>query len=204
MITDKYHKDGYFLSQAIVPDQTISEGFYRIRIIEGYISDVLIQGDVGWVESLVRSYLAKIPGTIPVRLSTVERYLLLARDIPGLSITSIFRSATGASGARQMVVQLDRKPFGGSISADNRASEYSGPGGVTGRVYSSSFTPFGEQTDLLVQNSWDAKNFTFTGRDNKTDLQHFWPSQSFGLSFQRWALNSPFRATIVRQNQAEN
>ncbi|MDI9409292.1 MAG: POTRA domain-containing protein [Candidatus Pacebacteria bacterium] len=172
-ITDKYHRDGYFLSQAIVPDQTIADGYYRIRVIEGYVSDVLIQGDVGPVESLVRNYLANIPGAIPVKISTVERYLLLSRDIPGMSITSIFRSATGASGARQMVVQLDRKPFGASVSIDNRASEYSGPGQVLGRVYSSSFTPFGEQTDFLVQNSWDAKNFNITGNQNKTDLQHF-------------------------------
>ena len=45
IITDKYRKDGYFLSQALVPDQTIADGYYRIRIIEGYVSDVLIQGD---------------------------------------------------------------------------------------------------------------------------------------------------------------
>ncbi|MCX8501741.1 MAG: hypothetical protein ORO03_08640, partial [Alphaproteobacteria bacterium] len=83
IITDKYRKDGYFLSQALVPDQTISDGYYRIRVIEGYVSDVLIQGDVGYVESLVRRYLAKIPGNVPIKLATVERYLLLARDIPG-------------------------------------------------------------------------------------------------------------------------
>ena len=121
----------------------------------------------------MRAYLSKIPGNVPVKLSTVERYLLLARDIPGLSITSIFRSATGASGARQMVVNLDRKPFGGSISVDNRASEYAGPGELLGRIYSSSFTSFGEQADFLVQNSWDAKNFKFTGSKNLYDLQHF-------------------------------
>ena len=45
-ITARYRNDGYILSRAILPPQTISDGAVRIRIVEGYIDDVRIEGEL--------------------------------------------------------------------------------------------------------------------------------------------------------------
>ena len=111
-ITDKYHKDGYFLSQALVPDQTIADGYYRIRVIEGYVADVLIQGEVGPVESLVRSYLSKIPGSIPGQALDRRTVSALVAGYSRPLDYLDFPFGNWGIGARQMVVQLDRSDLG--------------------------------------------------------------------------------------------
>ena len=91
-ITDRYRKDGYFLSYASTPQQSVSDGNYALEVTMGYVSEVVLEGEVGPVYSLLQSYLAQIPEKRPLNLSDAERYLQLARDVPGISLSSIFPS----------------------------------------------------------------------------------------------------------------
>jgi len=43
-ITAKYRADGYILSRAIVPAQRISQGIVVLRVLEGFIHRVIIEG----------------------------------------------------------------------------------------------------------------------------------------------------------------
>ena len=43
-ITAKYGNDGYVLSRAVVPPQRIKTGIVQIRIVEGFIDKVIIEG----------------------------------------------------------------------------------------------------------------------------------------------------------------
>src|SRR5690606_13126358 len=43
-ITAKYRSDGYVLSRAVVPAQRIDEGVVRIRVVEGFVNGIVIQG----------------------------------------------------------------------------------------------------------------------------------------------------------------
>jgi hypothetical protein len=45
-ITAKYRNDGYILSRAIVPPQAIQAGIVRIQVIEGYVDQVIIEGEL--------------------------------------------------------------------------------------------------------------------------------------------------------------
>ncbi|HVY32929.1 MAG TPA: POTRA domain-containing protein, partial [Caulobacteraceae bacterium] len=44
-LTAKYRADGYVLSQAIIPPQTIQGGVVHLQVVEGYISGVSLEGD---------------------------------------------------------------------------------------------------------------------------------------------------------------
>ena len=44
-MTLKYRNDGYILTQVVVPPQTIEDGIARLRVVEGFIDNVIIQGD---------------------------------------------------------------------------------------------------------------------------------------------------------------
>ena len=46
-IETRYREDGYILSRAIVPAQSVSDGVYRIQVIEGYVTNVVIEGEIG-------------------------------------------------------------------------------------------------------------------------------------------------------------
>ena len=94
-IQKTYRQDGYFLTRVIVPAQTINEGRVQIRVLEGFISEVTVEGDLGAVEELVTDYLKAVTEERPIRLATLERALLLANDIPGVSVSGLLQpSAT--------------------------------------------------------------------------------------------------------------
>ncbi len=84
-ITARYRNDGYILSRAILPPQTIEDGAVKIRIVEGYIDDVRFEGEVRGDRALLDAYAAKIKGSRPLSIAHLERYLLLIDDLPGLS-----------------------------------------------------------------------------------------------------------------------
>ncbi|HIB42603.1 MAG TPA: ShlB/FhaC/HecB family hemolysin secretion/activation protein, partial [Nitrospina sp.] len=58
-ITNKYRNDGYILSKAIVPAQKINNGVVHLKIIEGYIDKINIQGPVRGPRKLIDRYRKK-------------------------------------------------------------------------------------------------------------------------------------------------
>jgi len=80
----RYREDGYILS--LVRGEFVRSGgevVFVVRAIEGYISDVKLEGDIGPAGILVLEMLDHLLGRRPVNNADLERYLLLANDIPG-------------------------------------------------------------------------------------------------------------------------
>ena len=101
-ITAKYGTDGYVLTRAIVPPQELNPGgaVIRIEVVEGWIDAV------EWPrETLARYrdfftyYTARITGERPINIRTLERYLLLGNDLPGLKFTTSLRASKKHRGA---------------------------------------------------------------------------------------------------------
>ncbi|SVC30040.1 uncharacterized protein METZ01_LOCUS282894, partial [marine metagenome] len=66
-ITNKYRNDGYILSKAIVPPQKIDNGVVYLRIIEGYIDKINVQGPIRGPRKLINQYKKKILKSRPLR-----------------------------------------------------------------------------------------------------------------------------------------
>lgn len=144
-IETKYRDDGYFLSRVFVPVQQIKDGQVRLQVIEGYVSEVKVSGDVGPVRELIESYVNKIPESRPARLVDVERYLLLANDVPGITAQGVLQGGAAADGATKMVVNVERDWFSGYAKVDNRDSHFVGPWRIIAAPGFNSFTRFGER-----------------------------------------------------------
>lgn len=128
-ITAHYHKEGYILSQAVVPQQEIKNGVLVIQVVEGFIGSVLIQGELSDSE---RNQIAKLAANItkarPARSQDIEHYILLINDLPGANVKGLLRPSPGIFGSADLVLTMENnKPFEGSYSVDNRGSEYIGP-----------------------------------------------------------------------------
>lgn len=129
-VTTKYGQAGYTLSRATVPPQELDPNGASITIgvVEGYIDQVEWPKEVENYRDLFSGYSAKITAERPIRVQTIERYLLLANDLPGLTFTSQLKPSAKNAGASTLVVSLQKeKHFSGSIGFDNRGSEASGP-----------------------------------------------------------------------------
>ena len=154
-IESRYREDGYIISRAIVPAQSVSDGVYRIQVIEGYVTNVVLEGEVGNSRALIERYLGNIVESRPVNIADIERYLLLMNDLPGISGTGVLRPSGSEVGAAELVVNAERKRFDAFALVDNRGSEFTGEQGAALGLSANSFTPFGEQTELVLFSALD-------------------------------------------------
>lgn len=184
-IQQTYREDGYFLTRVIVPQQTIADGRFRIQVVEGFINGIDVEGDIGAVEDLVREYLSNVVDRRPIRLKTLERYLLLCNDIPGVNVQGVLRASKQELGAAQLVARVSRKPFDALILVDNYADQYTGNWQTAAAVASNSLTSLGEQvsvTGLLTRPLSDPFNL-YNNQNNQwvTQFNTSWRLGGDGL-----------------------
>ena len=127
-ITAKYRNDGYVLSRAVLPPQTITDGAVRIRIVEGYINEVRIEGEVRGRQSLLNDYAAKIMSSRPLSIRDLERYLLFFDDLPGITSKAVVSPSKDTPGTANLVILVEENAVDGFVRIDNRGTEFSGPG----------------------------------------------------------------------------
>ena len=150
-IQTRYRNDGYVLTVVRGTIEPVDgRATLRIRVVEGFISDVKIDGDIGPAGVLVYDFLNKLTGIRPVNIADIERALLLAQDVPGVSVRAVLRPGTGEAGAVELVGQVGRKPFGGFVQYDNRGAPFAGPNELLVGAQANSFTSAGERTEVLL------------------------------------------------------
>ena len=151
----RYRTDGYILTVVRGELQSVNgRTVFVLRAIEGYISEVKLDGDIGPAGTLVYEFLEHLTWIRPVNNADLERYLLLVQDIPGVSVRAVLRRAT-EPGAVELVAQLSRKPFSALAQYDNLGSNEAGPNEMLLRGSTNSFTRFGEQFEAIFFNTFN-------------------------------------------------
>ncbi|KAA0986618.1 ShlB/FhaC/HecB family hemolysin secretion/activation protein [Pseudomonas sp. ANT_J12] len=144
-ITRRFQQDGYLLSYAFLPQQDFSQGVARVVLVEGYIKDYQVQGDLGRVKSLLDKLVAKLQAERPLTRKTFERYTTLMSRIPGVTLQAQVPPPGTTDGAAYLAVQASRKPFTSSLSATENSRN--GTQALLG-ISSNSQTAMGEQVSL--------------------------------------------------------
>lgn len=153
-VTSHYRNEGFILTRAVVPPQRIENGIVTVRVIEGFVSDVQLKGDVGNPNSILYSYAEKIKQAKPLDAETLERYLLLMEDLPGVEARAVIQPSSTTPGASQVVVNIKRNKFEGSTAVlNNRGTRYLGPVQATGVLAVNNLMQQDEQTSLRVINT---------------------------------------------------
>ena len=127
-ITAKYGEDGYALSRAFVPPQSIKNGIVRIGIIEGFIDKVIIEGELSQILGFFKKYEEKIRASRPLKSSVLERYLLLANDLPDLTVKSVLKPSKDTPGASDLIITVVEKKYDASFGIDNHGTKSQGRG----------------------------------------------------------------------------
>ena len=128
-ITAKYGSDGYVLSRAIVPPQGFSPkgAIVRIQVIEGWINKIEWPKKLSRYRDFFSDYTARITSERPANIKTIERYLLLANDLPGLKFTTSLQPSATQTGASTLVIEVSEKPLDANARIDNRGTQSRGP-----------------------------------------------------------------------------
>jgi len=152
----RYRTDGYILTVVRGEVQVVNgRSVFVLRAIEGYISEVKLDGDIGPAGTLVYEFLEHLTWIRPVNNADLERYLLLVQDIPGVSVRAVLRRAA-EPGAVELVAQLSRKPVSILAQYDNLGSNQTGGANeMLLRGSTNSFTQFGEQFEAIFFNTFN-------------------------------------------------
>jgi hemolysin activation/secretion protein len=128
-ITAKYGAEGYVLSRAIVPVQELDPNgaVVNIQVVEGYIETVEWPPQLSAYRDFFSYYASRITAERPVNIRTIERYLLLAGDLPGLKFKNSIKPHPTKVGAAILVVEVTRKPIDFFGRFDNRGTHARGP-----------------------------------------------------------------------------
>jgi hemolysin activation/secretion protein len=145
-LLQRYRADGYPLVR--VDTRLDRAGALRFVVTEGRIVEVKLDGDIGPVGTKVLGYLNHLTEKTAIDVATLERYLLLAQDIPGVAVQSVLRPSDTDPGALTLVAQVRHTPVSGLFTADNRAFRKTGPDQGLAVVRLDGMTSLGERTEL--------------------------------------------------------
>ena len=157
-ILQYYRSQGFVLTTVSV--KLDGAGHLRFIVTEDRIAAVKLDGDIGPAGVQVLRFLDRLTEVRPIDSLTLERYLLLAQDVPGVTLHAVLQPSTDEPGAMTLVAQVSRKAIGGSFSADNRAFNQTGPYEALAVLDFNSFTSFGERTEVSYYHTFlDSQNF---------------------------------------------
>ena len=151
-IVQRYRADGYVLTT--VAANLDNAGRLRLVVTEGRIASVRLDGDIGPAGDQVLRFLNRLTEKQPIDTVTLERYLLLAQDVPGVTVRAVLEPSTDTPGALNLVAQVSRQNISGLASVDNRAFNQIGPVEFLGLLDFNSFSQFGEKTEALYYHAF--------------------------------------------------
>ena len=139
-----------YLAAVQVPVQQIEGGVVRFDVVLARMSAVQIRGESGASGRQLQKYLDKLIGQPVFNINEAERYLLLARDIPGLDVRLVLQPAAAGSGSVPGdvvgVFNVSRTPIFADFSVQNFGSREVGRFGALARVRINGLTGLGDET----------------------------------------------------------
>lgn len=179
-VTQKYRQDGYILSRAFLPAQRIQNGVVHVQVVEGFVNEVTVSGNGSRIKPLLLAYGDKIAKTRPLRLAVLERYLLLANDLPGVTVRAVLTPSTTTPGAAELNMVTDEQTFQAYIMHDNYGSRYLGPiQNTVGANVNSVFAP----GDSNIMRS------VITSQTNELHFLQLMHTQPLGASGVLWTIS---------------
>ncbi|SNS57709.1 ShlB/FhaC/HecB family hemolysin secretion/activation protein [Sphingopyxis indica] len=143
-----------YLAAVRVPPQRIEDGVVRLDILAARMSRVEVRGDAGANEDLLQRYLARLDDGTIFNIRDAERYLLLARDIPGMDARLTLRPG-GEPGEVVGEVLVTRTPVIFDANIQNFGSKDVGRWGGIARARFAGLTGLGDLTTASLYSTAD-------------------------------------------------
>jgi hemolysin activation/secretion protein len=122
-----YDDEGYALGRAFVPVQVMQGGTLIVRVVEGHVGKITIETDSESARSSIERFSRRITAETPLRTATLERYLLLISDLPGIKISGQLTGMDIYTGTATMALKAEYDPYTLDTTVDNRANLESAP-----------------------------------------------------------------------------
>lgn len=141
-----------------IPQQKISKGEVSFEVIEAFVARVRVLGNDTNAQSKVEDYIEMLRGMKPFNIEEAQRYLFLASDVPGITISATLKPAGKQRGAIELdITVVSYRPYDALLNIENFGSTEVGQFGGLLRVDLNSLTPWGDRTTLVDYQTFDIK-----------------------------------------------
>ena len=146
-----------YLAAVQVPTQRIENGVVTMETLFARVTTVRARGQTGGAEAKLAGYLSKLTEDDIFDRNRAERYLLLARDLPGYNVQLTLRPAGTAPGELIGEVSVLRTAFTLDATVQNLAARQTGRWG--GQLTASAYglTGLGDVTTASFYSTFDIK-----------------------------------------------
>ena len=121
-----YKAAGYFLAQAYLAPQKIKDGTIEINISEGKLGQTRIEGESRIKPNIIYTLLDQLPKGRAVKLTEIERQVLLINDLAGSSAT-LDVQASETPGFTDIVIAQKLEPLlSGRVEGNNHGMPATG------------------------------------------------------------------------------
>jgi hemolysin activation/secretion protein len=148
-IQARYVALGYALTRAFVPPQDMQDGTLTIKVVEGYIGKVRVEGAPPDTAKRLERLAAATQKNRPVNNDAIERVLLLAEDLPGMKVTGVLKPGEDP-GAADLMLTAEQKSWAVAAGGSNRATRFTGPWTAFADVAANDLLGWGEQVGATV------------------------------------------------------
>ncbi len=150
-------RDKGYLAAVQVPTQRIENGVVRMEVLYARITTIRARGQTSGAEAKLAAYLNKLTEDEYFDRNRAERYLLLARDLPGYNVQLTLKPAGTGPGELVGEVAVLRRPYAIEATVQNLAAQETGRWGgqLRGQVYG--LTGRGDVTSLAFYSTVDFK-----------------------------------------------
>jgi hemolysin activation/secretion protein len=156
LVTLEYRARGFFLAQAIVPQQKIEDGQAEISVLEGRLGKVRLKvaADAPTSEERIRAVLAHLSPGVALQHVSYERTMLLLSDLPGLKVQAGLEQGA-ETGTTDLVVEVsaNEKRWQASVDADNYGTAASGRERLSATLRYASPFGIGDNLDARLMSS---------------------------------------------------
>lgn len=158
-IASFYHERGYFVANAYLPAQDISDGVVTIVVSEGRYGAIVVNNSSRLSDSIPAAILDNLESGAPITAAPVESSLLLLSDIPGVQVTSTLVPGTTV-GASDLIVDIKPdRPLSGEIDADNAGNRYTGENRFGATLNLNNPLGFGDVASLRVMSTFEGLDY---------------------------------------------
>ena len=194
-LEDAYGAAGYALARVVVPPQKLDpHGRLRIVVVDGYIQTIDVKGVPERQRGLIAARLAPLVGKRHVKLTEIERRVLLAGDAPGLTLKSTLAAGAATGGARLVVESATERLITGNSGVDNNLPRSLRNWEFTRNLQINSPFGYGEQFYLTATTGYDV----FKLFDGTIPLQIFGGGAIVPIGVDGWTINPEYTNAVTR------
>lgn len=144
-----------YLAAVQVPTQRIENGLVQFEVLYARVTTIRARGQTAGAEEKLQGYLGKLTDDEVFNRYEAERYLLLARDLPGYNVQLTLRPAGETPGDLIGEVTVLRQPYTVDATVQNYAASATGPWGGQLRASFFGLTGLGDSTTLSFYSTSD-------------------------------------------------